>query len=68
MAHFILQEGQRRKVPQPYSPHRSSFTSGVFSEENFQSSGFHDNQVSVPMQKDFGSTLMQVLSEQEHQK
>lgn len=66
MAHFILQEGQRRKVPQPYSPRKASFTSGVFSEENFQSLGFHDNQVSVPMQSDFGSTLMQAQPEQEH--
>ncbi|XP_042405096.1 vacuolar protein sorting-associated protein 13C-like [Zingiber officinale] len=61
-------EGQRRKVPQPYSPHKASFTSGVFSEENFQSLGFHDNQVSVPVQSDCGSSIMQVQSEQEHQK
>lgn len=62
----MAQDGQRRKVPQPYSPRKTVFPAEVFAKETFQSSVMDDDEVSVTVHPDFGAIFAQAQSEQEH--
>ncbi|WOL14400.1 hypothetical protein Cni_G23180 [Canna indica] len=58
-------EGHRRKVPQPYSPSKASFSAEVFPKETIQISGMYDAQMSIPTKSDLGAPFTQT-SDQEH--
>ncbi|CAL9040995.1 unnamed protein product [Musa banksii] len=63
---YASKDGQRRKVPQPYSPRKTVFPAEVFAKETFQSSVMDDDEVSVTVHSDFGAIFAQAQSEQEH--